>query len=149
MTSSVRSAEAPACVTCALTSFPEMNGAPAARFTLACDFTCSDTSGFCGIPARNEAVGAVFCGPPTSELFSVESAETVTSPSCDTRDAMPKPMTSMGTNTIEESHRPFGCGYCHSSLENSRKIELRNFSQVLMFSRSSSVICALWTMSRS
>ena len=67
-----------------------MKGAPAARVTLACDFTSWGTLGFCWIPVKNEAVKAairtetaravpieapswvaVFCSPPTSEFFSV------------------------------------------------------------------------------
>ena len=99
-----------------------MNGAPPASCTLAWSLTDCGTSGFWSIPARKDVASAatstepasavpsdapswvaVFCSPPTSELFSSGTAETVTAPSCDASAPMPRPMMSSGTNTIDES----------------------------------------------
>lgn len=55
------------------------------------------------VPNEAPSCVAVFCSPPTSELFSVGTAETVTLPSCEASAPMPKPMISRGPNTIEES----------------------------------------------
>ena len=103
-------------------SLSEMKGAPAASFVLACAFASCGTLGLFWMPVRNEAVStamrieparavpseapswvAVFCRPPTSELFSVGTAETVTAPSWLARAPTPKPTMSRGTMTIEAS----------------------------------------------
>ena len=116
------SAGTPASVRPASTSALETNGAPAASSVFAWSLTDCGTFGLDSIPARNEAVSAairiepasavpseapswvaVFCRPPTSELCSVGTADTVTLPSCDASAPMPSPMMTIGTNTIEES----------------------------------------------
>ena len=85
----------------------------------ACVLTASGTSGFESMPLKNAVVRlaintdpasavpsdaprfvSVFCRPPTSPVFSSDTADTVTAPSCDASAPMPSPASSIGQVTI-------------------------------------------------
>ena len=109
---------APASSSAASRSASETNATPPASSTCACSFTLAGMAGFCCTFVRNADVSVaissepasavpseaprlviVFWTPPTSGLSSSGTAETVTAPSCEASAPMPRPTSSIGTNT--------------------------------------------------
>ena len=52
------------------------------------------------VPTEMPRLVIVFWSPPTSSLYSSETEETVTLPSCEARDPTPRPAISIGQVTI-------------------------------------------------
>src|ERR687897_477787 len=109
---------APASSSAASRSASETNTTPPASSTCACSFASAGMAGLCSMLVRNADVNEaiisepasavpsdaprfvmVFWTPPTTGLSSSGTAETVTAPSCEASAPMPRPTSSIGTNT--------------------------------------------------
>ena len=76
-----------------------MSGFWAMPSTMAVVSTAISTEPATAVPTEMPRLLKVFCRPPTSPVSSAGTADTVTLPSCEARQPMPRPTSSIGHST--------------------------------------------------